>query len=263
MKVRVLGCSGAIARDCRTTAFLVDEHILVDAGTGVGDLTVDEMLTIDHVLLTHCHLDHIAALPLMLDAVGKRRSGPVTVHALPETITALRQHIFNGTIWPDFSHLPSSHAPFMRYAPLTIGQILNLASTAVEVLPAVHTVPAVGYALRGSQGWWAFSGDTGPNPALWQRLNCMDVTMLVIETAFSSQEQKLAQHSQHLAPSMLMRELAQWQLQHPCPVYITHTKPLETERIIEEIHDLGAASSTQSAFRHHIRWLQAGQEFAI
>ena len=43
MKVRVLGCSGAIARDCRTTAFLVDEHILVDAGTGVGDLTVDEM----------------------------------------------------------------------------------------------------------------------------------------------------------------------------------------------------------------------------
>ena len=70
MKVRVLGCSGAIARDCRTTAFLVDEHILVDAGTGVGDLTVDEMLAIDHVLLTHCHLDHIAALPLMLDAVG-------------------------------------------------------------------------------------------------------------------------------------------------------------------------------------------------
>jgi len=171
MKVRVLGCSGAIARDCRTTAFLVDEHILVDAGTGVGDLTVDEMLAIDHVLLTHCHLDHIAALPLMLDAVGTRRSKPLTLHALPETISALQQHIFNGVIWPDFSRLPSSHAPFIRYAPINTGQQLEAAGIAVEVLPAVHTVPAVGYALRGSEGWWAFSGDTGPNPALWQRLN--------------------------------------------------------------------------------------------
>ena len=38
MKVRVLGCSGAIAKDCRTTSFLIDEDVLVDAGTGVGDL---------------------------------------------------------------------------------------------------------------------------------------------------------------------------------------------------------------------------------
>jgi ribonuclease BN (tRNA processing enzyme) len=263
MKVRVLGCSGAIARDCRTTAFLVDEHILVDAGTGVGDLTVDEMLTIDHVLLTHCHLDHIAALPLMLDAVGRRRSGPVTIHALPETITALQQHIFNGTIWPDFSHLPSNHAPFMCYAPLFTGQQLDLAGIPIEVLPAVHTVPAVGYALRGSEGWWVFSGDTGPNSALWRRINCMDVAMLVIETAFSGQEQELAQRSQHLAPSTLMRELAQWQPLRPCPVYITHTKPLETNRIIDEIHRLSADAAEPMRLQHGLQWLHAGQEFGI
>jgi ribonuclease BN (tRNA processing enzyme) len=69
MRVRVLGCSGAIARDCRTTSFLLDADVLIDAGTGVGDLTLDEMAQINHVLLTHSHLDHIAALPLMLDAV--------------------------------------------------------------------------------------------------------------------------------------------------------------------------------------------------
>ncbi len=262
MKVRVLGCSGAIARDCRTTAFLVDEHILVDAGTGVGDLTVDEMLAIDHVLLTHCHLDHIAALPLMLDAVGTRRAEPVSIHALPETITALQQHVFNGTIWPDFSHLPNSDTPFMRYAPLATGQKLELNGIAVEALPAIHTVPTVGYALLGNAGWWVFSGDTGPNPGLWQRLNRMDVAMLVIETAFSSQEQELAQRSQHLAPSMLMRELAQWQPLRPCPVYITHTKPLETDRIMDEIGSLGA-NALSPTFRHGIQWLQAGQEFAI
>ena len=90
MKVRVLGCSGAIAKDCRTTAFLIDDSILIDAGTGVGDLTLDEMRKIDHVFLTHSHLDHIAALPLMLDAVGSLRSAPVQIHALSATVEALR-----------------------------------------------------------------------------------------------------------------------------------------------------------------------------
>ena len=52
MQVRVLGCSGAIAQGCRTTSFLLNQHILIDAGTGVGDLPVEEMLRIDHVLLS-------------------------------------------------------------------------------------------------------------------------------------------------------------------------------------------------------------------
>ena len=31
MRVRVLGCSGAIARDCKTTSFLIDQDVLIDA----------------------------------------------------------------------------------------------------------------------------------------------------------------------------------------------------------------------------------------
>src|SRR4051812_49231182 len=103
MKVRVLGCSGAIAKDCRTTSFLVDTDVLVDAGTGVGDLSLDEMRGIDHVLLTHSHLDHIAALPLMIDAIAAQRSSPVRIYALAGTIAAIKAHIFNNVIWPDFS----------------------------------------------------------------------------------------------------------------------------------------------------------------
>src|SRR5688500_7502113 len=105
MKVRVLGCSGAIAKGCRTTSFLLDHDVLVDAGTGVGDLTPDEMRGIDHVLLTHSHLDHVAALPLMVDAIAAQRTSPIQIHALQGTIDALRAHIFNNTIWPDFSKI--------------------------------------------------------------------------------------------------------------------------------------------------------------
>lgn len=131
MKVRVLGCSGAIARDCRTTSFLVNHNILIDAGTGVGDLTLEEMRQIDHVFLTHSHLDHIAALPLMLDAVSSLRSQPVQVHAPAATIAALQAHVFNNIVWPDFSCVPSAQSPFLRYVPLAAGETVTAAGLVV------------------------------------------------------------------------------------------------------------------------------------
>ena len=149
MKVRVLGCSGAIARDCRTTSFLVDQDVLIDAGTGVGELTRDDMLRIEHVFLTHSHLDHVAGLPLMVDTMACDRIGrPVHVHALPQTIAALRAHVFNGVIWPDFSCLPSPDMPLVRFHPLEVGELRELSGRVIEALPARHSVPAVGYAVR-------------------------------------------------------------------------------------------------------------------
>ncbi|MDB5881904.1 MAG: 3,5-cyclic-nucleotide phosphodiesterase (Cyclic phosphodiesterase)-like protein, partial [Ramlibacter sp.] len=173
MKVRVLGCSGAIAKDCRTTSFLVDADVLVDAGTGVGDLSLQEMLGIEHVLLTHSHLDHVAALPLMIDAIGSQLKRPVKVHALAGTIAALKAHIFNNVIWPDFSRIPSAEAPFLSFHEIQVGQVLDIGGKSIEVLPAVHTVPAVGYAVTSAKGCWVFTGDTERNPAFWQRVNQM------------------------------------------------------------------------------------------
>ena len=261
MKVRVLGCSGAIAKDCRTTSFLIDDSILVDAGTGVGDLTLEEMRRIDHVFLTHSHLDHIAALPLMLDAVAAQRNTPVQIHALPATIAALRQHIFNNIIWPDFEAIPTVDQPFLRLHPIQQGEQRTVAGRLVEALPAVHTVPAVGYAIQGPTGWWVFSGDTERNPAFWARVNTLPVAMLIMETAFSERESALAQRSLHLSPHTLLAELQSCTAQN-CRVYITHTKPAETQVIMQEIHGLLAADPANQA-NIDIRWLQAGQEFTV
>src|SRR5829696_9962811 len=137
MKVRVLGCSGAIAKDCRTTSFLLDSDVLVDAGTGVGDLTLDEMKGVREVLLTHSHLDHVAALPLMVDAIASQLTKPVKVHALPGTIAALKQHVFNNVIWPDFSRIPTPQAPFISFHEIQVGHTLHLHGKHIEVLPAV------------------------------------------------------------------------------------------------------------------------------
>ena len=80
MKLRVLGCGGGIGGSfVHTTALLVDHDILIDAGTGLTTLTLAEMAQIEHVFITHSHLDHLAALPLMIDSVADVRDRPVTV----------------------------------------------------------------------------------------------------------------------------------------------------------------------------------------
>jgi len=261
MRIRVLGCSGAISHGCRTTSFLVDDDLLIDAGTGVGDLTLDEMVRVEDVLLTHSHLDHVAALPLMLDAVAARRLAqgrePIRVHALPQTIAALKAHVFNGVIWPDFSAIPRADAPLIAFMALRVGQQMRISGKPIEVLPAVHTVPAVGYAIGGTTGHWVFSGDTERNPAFWARVNELVVSQLVIETAFSDREHAIAQRSLHLAPATLAQELAQIAEGRSYPIYITHTKPAETGLIVDEIRRL------EGEPRHDIRWLSTGDVFDV
>ena len=253
MKIRVLGCSGAIAAGSRTTAFLVDHDVLVDAGTGVGDLSLDELALVDHILVSHSHLDHVLSIGLLADTVMRRRQaagrGPVQVHALPETLDALRAHIFNGVIWPDFTRLPSAECPALVLVPLALGDRLVLGGKRFEVLSAAHTVPAIGFALEGAEGHWVFTGDTGPNPDLWKRLAGMPVAHLVIETAFSDDEHELARISHHLCPADLGRELAR--LAGSVNVHITHIKPGEVARVMEEV---GALSTP-----HRISPLFAGQ----
>ncbi len=264
MRVRVLGCSGAIAAGCRTTSFLVDDDVLVDAGTGVGDLTLDEMARVQHVLLTHSHLDHVAALPLMVDAIAARITRPLKVHALAGTIAALRAHVFNNVIWPDFSRIPTPSTPFIEFSEIEVGQTLALGGKRIEALPAVHTVPAVGYAIRGEGACWVFSGDTERNPAFWRRVNQLDIGALVIETAFSNREKDLAKRSLHLSPDTLAAELDGIDARRPpFPIYITHTKPAETELIMAEIKMSETKRAAARGAAPDIRWLRAGEVFEL
>ena len=253
MKIRVLGCSGAIAEGSRTTSFLIDHDVLVDAGTGVGDLPLEALAQIDHILVSHSHLDHVLAIGLLADSVMRMRVAqgrpPIQVHALPETLDALRNHIFNGVIWPDFTRLPRAESPVLQLVPFAVGDRLCLGSKYFEVLSAAHTVPAVGFGLQGRDGWWVFTGDTGPNPLLWERLSSMTVSHLIIETAFSDEESELARLSQHLCPEKLGRELAY--LTGKVNVHITHIKPGEVSAVMAEVSAL--------ATPHRVSALRAGQ----
>ena len=252
MQLRVLGCSGGIGgQQNRTTSFLLDQDILIDAGTGVGDLSLAELTLIDHIFVTHSHLDHVNSIAFFVDSVGALRPKPVTVYALAATIAILKKSLFNWDIWPDFTKIPTPEEPWLRYQAVEVGETIAVGGRKITVLPAVHTVPAVGYQLDSGKGSLVFTGDTGPNDALWNVVNGIEnLKFLIIETAFSDKDRTLAELSKHLCPAMLGEELAK--LTRPAEVYITHLKPSEIELTMQEIEELAGRAPPLPLHNNHV-----------
>ena len=252
MRLRVLGCSGSIGGpQNRTTSFLVDQDILIDAGTGVGDLSLAELTLIDHIFVTHSHLDHVNSIAFFLDSVGALRPKAVTVYATRPTIGALKRNLFNWDIWPDFTVIPTPEQPWLRYEEVEVGRVVTLNGRRITVLPAIHTVPAVGYQLDSGKASLVFTGDTGPNDALWGVVNRIEnLKFLIIETAFSDKDRELAKLALHLCPSMLADELAK--LKRPAEIYITHLKPSEIELTMQEIDELPGKLRPRPLQNNHV-----------
>lgn len=234
MDVRILGCSGGVGKDLRTTTILIDQDILIDAGTGLGDLRMDEMQKIEHIFVTHSHLDHIACIPLLLDTVFESLlDRPITIHAQAATIDALKNHIFNNIIWPDFSRLPNEKEAVMCYEVMQPGERISLGDRHLEMIEVNHIVPGVGYCVENGNGTFAFSGDTTSNDSFWQALNKRDkLDVLIVETAFANEDIELCRRAGHYCAELLADDLKKLKLQPK--VYISHNKPGAEKQILAE-----------------------------
>ncbi|MBL1276570.1 MAG: 3',5'-cyclic-nucleotide phosphodiesterase [Ectothiorhodospiraceae bacterium] len=233
MKLRVLGCSGGVGNELKTTSLLVDDDILIDAGSGVGELTLDEMRKIRHVFLTHSHLDHFSFLPLLVDSIFPSIRDALVVHGQPVTLKALQTHVFNWTIWPDFAKLPTEDKPVMRYQELTPGDTFELDGRKLEMIGVNHIVPGVGYRMECDTGAFAFSGDTTTNDNLWNVLNGYDrLDLLLVEAAFANADIDLSKRSGHYTADLLAADLKK--LRHKPDIYITHNKPGHETVIMSE-----------------------------
>lgn len=234
MKLTVLGCGGGIGSGRHTTCFLLDEDVLIDAGTGITALSLEQLARIDHIFLTHSHLDHVLGLPLLVDAVGDRRDKPVVVHALPETLEILAQHLFNWKLWPDFRDIPDASKPWLRFERMPLGSSASLGERKITSLPAHHAVPACGYRLSNGGRSLVFTGDTGRSEALVHALNDMpDLSDLIIETSFENELRDIAVASMHHWPDSLAQELDH--LKSRPRIWITHLKPGNENAIMDEL----------------------------
>lgn len=240
MQIRILGCSGGIGGPLHTTCYQIDDDILLDVGTGVGELSLTQMRGIRHIFLTHSHLDHIAGLPLMVDSIFgdlHANGSPITLYAQPETLKALREHLFNWVLWPDFTKLPTTDKPVLVFREMHPGDVFEVEGRRVEMVSVNHVVPGVGYCVESGGKVMAFSGDTTTNDSLWEALNRYDqLNTLIVECAFGNQDEELCRKAYHYCPNLLAADLAK--LRHQPDIYLTHLKPGAEDRIVRECQTL-------------------------
>lgn len=255
MNLTVLGCAGGIGgRERYTTCLLLDDDILLDAGTGIANLSLAQLIKIDHVFLSHSHLDHIVGLALLSDAVlGKRREA-ITIHATDKVIQSLREHLLNWQIWPDFTLIPSPENPILRFEPMEAGSKVDIAGRTITSHPVQHTVDATAYFAESNGSGLLFTGDMYTSPQLWNKMKDQTgLKMVIVDCSFPNDEQELANVSRHYCPATLLADIHT--ISTSIEFLIYHLKPGQEEVIMEQLNS--------DSLHHRFKALSCGDRFNI
>jgi ribonuclease BN (tRNA processing enzyme) len=238
MKLRVLGCSGGELPRHRTTCFLVDGKLAIDAGALTASLSLEELLRVDDIVLTHSHFDHVKDVPLLSDLLVGRRETPVRVHASTACARTLRESVFNDELWPDFTRIPDQQTPVIEIRPFDPSRPFRIGKYTVAPVPVDHPVESVGFVLSDGRSAIAISGDTGPTTRFWKKVNAQRrLDALLVELSFPNALQGLADVSGHLTPQTLAGELAKLD-RNGVPVLLYHLKPAHMAELKRELAKL-------------------------
>lgn len=238
MQLTVLGPHGGELPGCRSTCFLVDEVLALDAGALTSTLPLEQLVKVDDILLTHSHFDHVKDLPLMADLVVGRRDAPVTIWGNTECIAALKKNLFNDLLWPDFTRIPSKKKPVFKLKAFKSGAKVKIGRYQISSVPVSHPVDSCGFVISDGSSTMAMSGDTGPTEKLWKLLNRVDdLKLLLLETSFPNALQPLADISGHFTPQTVEAELKKFD-RRECQVVLYHLKPAFVEVLERELKHL-------------------------
>jgi cAMP phosphodiesterase len=237
MRLHALGCYGGEAPGCHQTSHLIDGRLLLDAGSVTAALPLDLQEGIDHVLVSHSHLDHVAALAFIADNLSTLRTKPIEVWSIPPVIRHLKTHVFNGIIWPDFTTIPSPHDPILSFHELREREPQRVGRYEVTAVRVDHTVEATGYLVSDGDASILYQGDSGPTTELWQVANAAPrLRAIIVETSYPNALQDLADASGHLTPQTLREELKK--LTIDVPIFAQHIKPQFIADIVRELAEL-------------------------
>lgn len=224
MKIRVLGAYGGSSPWHRQTSFLLDGTVALDAGALTASLTLEEQALVRSILVTHSHMDHIAALPFLVENVFGRTEGAIEVVAPPEVTDLLKIHLFNDAIWPDFTRIPTHLLPAVTFRTIEAGLPFQVDGLTARAVPVSHVVPTFGYIVSDGRSSVVFSSDTGPTEELWRvARETPDLKAIFVECSFPDSMSRIADVSKHLTPASLKAEMEKFP--PGLPVMLYHMKP--------------------------------------
>lgn len=238
MELSILGCHGGETPRHRSTCFLVDGHLAIDAGALTSALELDRQAEVDNVLVTHAHFDHVKDLATLADNIFGRRGKPVNVYSTRGTLHTLKTHFFNNRLWPDFTELPTARSPTLRLIELPLNKSVKIGQYRVTAIPVTHPVESVGYLVKDDTGTLGISGDTGPTERFWEALNATkDLKTLLVEVSFPNTLQQIADLAKHLTPATLGTELHKLK-RDGFPILLYHLKPAYLDDIVAELRPM-------------------------
>lgn len=239
MRLKVLGAYGASDATHNLTGYLIEDRIAVDAGTLTSKLTLLQQARIEAVFITHAHADHIRDLPHLIQNRFAQNAPPLTIIASKEVMEKLRNHVFNGEVWPDFEQFisPETGKPAVHYRALPTGKKATICGANFTPVKVDHSVVAAGVILELDSQTIVFTGDTGPTKEIWKRANkASNVVAIITEASFPNDYQQIAVDSGHLSPQTLAAELPKIELD--VPIYASHRKLPYERKIESEIRNI-------------------------
>jgi ribonuclease BN (tRNA processing enzyme) len=243
MKIKVLGCSGAEYPGHHLSGFLLDGKILFDAGSLTNVLDKKNQLKIEHVFITHPHLDHILGILLLADNIiyGKIRR-KVNIISIHSVVKAIKKNLLNGVVWPNFTIIPNARNGILNFTTIKLGQSVKINDYSIVPYQVNHSVPAVGYLVEDKRGKrFFYTGDTGPSDNVWEKLREKlrekRIHCLIIEVSLPNKMEEIAIKIGHLTPWLLKKEILKIK-NKPEKIYITHLKPRYLEIISTELQRL-------------------------
>jgi len=236
MELSILGSAGSEAPGLNPPAFLIDNFLLLDAGTVALSLEEIAQCRISHIFLTHAHLDHLKGIPFLLDNLNAMNpTCQILVLSGKEVISDIRRHIFNNRIWPDFTTIPDIENPIMRYQVISTRNPVVIGDYRILATRVNHSVPAYGYLVEHASGAsLLYTGDTGPTEAIWKKMRNRNVKALIVEVSFPNELSSRALATGHLSPCLLEVEIRKMPSM-PERIYISHLKPPYRSQIEAEL----------------------------
>ena len=243
MLLEILGCHGGSVPRRRLPSFLINGHVLLEAGSVTSALPLGAQAGIEHVLVTHAHLDHIVGLAFLVDNIQSTQTAAghnaaVTAASIGPVVDDLRTHCFNNRLWPDFTKLPRPEEPALRLHTLREREAVEVGPLTVVPVHVHHAVPAAGFIIHDGTSGLVFSGDTGPTDEIWKvAREFKNIHAIIVETAFPNRLEDLATVSGHFTPALLQREMDK--MPDAPPLWVYHIKPAHFEETAEELERLG------------------------
>lgn len=256
MKLRVLGCSGGQIPGYNLSSFLINDSLLIDAGSTTSVLSLEAQKKISNILVTHAHLDHILGLATIADNIYGNCSSPINIWGIHEVIATLKSSFFNDTIWPDFTRITSDSqdSPVLKFNRISEEESISIDNSIITAVRVNHIVPSVAFFIENRKKTLLHVGDTGPTEKVWSLARSKkDLCAVVLEASFPNRLQGIADLSRHLTPQTLAREAEK--LSRPSvPILVTHLKPRYRDEIIAELKKIKG---------YRLRILKQGESLAF